>query len=67
MELLAGSMRLTGGNECVFCLVLLKQVKKPSSILRGWGMQGVRSAEYAVVFARSLGDCFINWASCFQS
>lgn len=27
MELLAGSMRLTGGNECVLCLELLKQVK----------------------------------------
>lgn len=27
MELLEGSMSLTGGNKRVFCLVLLKQVK----------------------------------------
>lgn len=34
--------------------------EKPSSILHGWGAQGVRSAEYAIVFARSCGGIALS-------
>lgn len=60
MELLEGSMRLTGGNKCVFCLVLLKQVKCILPFCMGGARKVLGQQNMPVVFARSLGDCFIN-------